>query len=690
MPNLKVSIVTPSFNQAKFLPATLRSVREQTYPGIEHIVVDGGSTDGSAGILRAAPGIRWISERDSGQVDAINKGFAMAKGDVLAWLNSDDTMRPDAVQIAVDALESTGADLVYGDVRIIDQDGTHERMFYGMPFDYHALLYGIDYIGQQSVFFRRTLLDKAGPLRTEFDNAFDYELWLRMARHGRLVYVPQLRGQIRRHAEAKSIAAAQRTWSETDTIRREYWRTGGLPSFLEWQPFAGMVNWYYRFKRIRRIREASRTSASTHLIRSGAIGQRQEPSPQPSPLHDKGEGDFLSPSGERIEVRGRSLDEPGRDISQQPRLLVFGYLPPPIYGPAITYQALLRSSFPERFDVSFVNLNVVRDYRELEVFHWRKLGALARQLGLELWHLAGQRFDFVFYPVSLNRNAFLKDAMFLAIARAFRVPIVLYGHGNHLPEFRDKSPRWLQGMIDRAVRGAVAATVPGKNLRFNFLKHLREDQVFAVTNGIEVPTPLPTAPKEPGRFTVLYLGNLVREKGVFVILDAIPLVRARCPEAYFVFAGAWWSEKDGAEAGRLVRDRDLSSCTEFTGMVTGDRKWAIVSQGDVLVFPTYYHPETLGQVLLEAMGAGLPVITTRRAAIPEIVEDGVNGLFVAEQDPADLAEKILTLAGDPALRARMGEANRRKYAASYTVESYGQRMTAVFEELLARRKRDNR
>ena len=635
MPSLKVSIVTPSFNQAKFLAETLRSVREQTYPGIEHIVVDGGSTDGSVDILRAAPGIRWISERDGGQVDAINKGFAMAKGDILGWLNSDDTISPDAVRIAVDALERSGADLVYGDVRIIDQDGTHERMFYGIPFDYRALLYGIDYIGQQSVFFRRALLDKAGPLRTEFDNAFDYELWLRMARHGRLVYVPQLRGQIRRHADAKSVAAAERTWSETDTVRREYWRTGGLPSFLEWQPFAGMVNWYYRFKRIWRIREASRTS-------------------------------------------------------HQPRLLVFGYLPPPIYGPAITYQALLRSSFPERFDVSFVNLNVVRDYRELEVFHWRKLALLGRQIGLELWHLATQRFDFVFYPISLNRNAFLKDVLFLATARTFRVPIVLYGHGNHLPEFREKSPRWLQRLIDWAIHGAVAATVPGKNLRFNFLNHLREDQVFAVTNGIEVPTLLPVAAKEPGRFTILYLGNLVREKGVFVILDAIPLVRARCPEAHFVFAGAWWSEKDGAEAERYVRDRNLTSCTEFTGMVTGDRKWKIVSQGDVLVFPTYYRPETLGQVLLEAMGAGLPVITTRRAAIPEIVEDGVNGLFVAEQEPDDLAEKILTLAKDPALRKRMGEANRQKYAASYTVECYGQRMAAVFDELLARQKRDTR
>jgi glycosyltransferase involved in cell wall biosynthesis len=628
----KVSIITPSFNQGRFLPETFRSLARQDYPNIEHIVIDGGSTDGTVDLLKAAPGIRWVSEKDQGQIDALNKGFAMATGDILAWLNSDDTVSPGAVRIAVEALERTGADLVYGDVRLVDQDSTHERMFYGIPFDYRILLYGIDYIGQQSVFFRRALLERAGPLLPEFDNAFDYELWLRMARHGRLVYVPQLRGQIRKHAAAKSIAAAHRTWTETRRIRREYWKTGGLPIFLSWRPLAAPINWYYRFKRLWRIRKLSETR-------------------------------------------------------HQARLLVFGDLPPPIYGPAITYQALLRSSFPERFDVTFVDLNVIRDYRELEVFRWRKLALLARQVALEFYHLTSQRFDFVFYPISVNRNAFLKDALLLAIARAFRVPIVLYGHGNNLPEFREKSPRWLQRLIDQILRGAVAATVPGRNLRFNFLNHLREDQVFAVPNGIDVPATLPAVTRPPGRFTVLYLGNLVREKGVFVILDAIPLVRARYPQARFIFAGAWWSEKDRVEAERLVQERDLSSCTEFTGMVTGDHKWEIISRGDVLAFPTFFQYETFGQVLLEAMGVGLPVITTRRAAIPEIVDEGVNGLFVTEQDAADLAEKIIALANDPALRSRMGEANKQKYANFYTVEHYGQRMTAVFDELLTRRKR---
>jgi glycosyltransferase involved in cell wall biosynthesis len=250
----KVSIVTPSLNQAQFLPLTLQSVRAQTYPNIEHIVVDGGSTDGTVEILRSAPAIRWLSEPDRGQVHAINKGFAMATGEILAWLNSDDTLYPDAVGIAVEALERTGADLVYGDVEIVEETGRLRKLSRGIPFDLPVLLYGINYIGQQTVFFRRRLLQRAGPLREQFDNAFDYELWLRMARHGRFAYVPALRGQIRVHPRAKSIARARVTRQDIARIRAEYWADGGLPAVFRAAPLFAIVNALYRLKRQWRAR----------------------------------------------------------------------------------------------------------------------------------------------------------------------------------------------------------------------------------------------------------------------------------------------------------------------------------------------------------------------------------------------------------------------------------------------------
>jgi glycosyltransferase involved in cell wall biosynthesis len=244
-----VSIVTPSFNQAAFLPATLRSVREQSYPAIEHLVMDGGSTDGTLDILRAATGIRWVSEPDRGQVHALNKGFAQTTGAIVAWLNSDDLLLPETVATAVRALEETGADLVYGDVDILEASGRVVRTSRGIPFDYRTLLYGINYIGQQSVFFRRTLLDRSGPLREEYDLLFDQELWLRMARHGQLVYCARLRGQIRVHPDAKSIARAARARAELQKLRAEYWARGGLPAWLQSPLCFPVVNGYYRLRR---------------------------------------------------------------------------------------------------------------------------------------------------------------------------------------------------------------------------------------------------------------------------------------------------------------------------------------------------------------------------------------------------------------------------------------------------------
>ena len=245
----KVSIVTPSFNQARYLPLTLQCVREQDYPDIEHIVVDGGSTDGTLDILRGAPGIRWVSEHDHGQVDALNKGFKMCTGEILAWLNSDDTMNRNTVSTAVGALLRTGADLVYGNLEIVDEHGKFRRMSHGIPFDFRILLYGINYIGQQTVFFRRELLERVGPLREEFDNGFDYELWLRMAQHGKLVYAPGLRAQIRFHAEAKSVARGSVTQTDRGKIVAEYWVRGGLPAMFQRRPWSAILNLWYRLKR---------------------------------------------------------------------------------------------------------------------------------------------------------------------------------------------------------------------------------------------------------------------------------------------------------------------------------------------------------------------------------------------------------------------------------------------------------
>jgi glycosyltransferase involved in cell wall biosynthesis len=226
-----VSIITPSFNQARYLEAAMKSVFAQEYPRLEYIVVDGGSTDGSADIIKRYEHklAWWVSEKDKGQTDAINKGFARARGDILAWLNSDDTYEPGAVNSAVQALQAhPEAGMVYANCNFINEGGQVIGKFGAAQTDYRRLREGYVHIPQQSMFFRAGLWKQLGPLDPSFYFAMDYDLWTRIAARMQLKYIAdQTWANFRLHTSGKTIAADDRCWPE---MMRVHYRDGG--SFL--------------------------------------------------------------------------------------------------------------------------------------------------------------------------------------------------------------------------------------------------------------------------------------------------------------------------------------------------------------------------------------------------------------------------------------------------------------------------
>ena len=205
-----VSIITPSFNQARYLEATIESVLSQDYPHIEYIVIDGASTDSSVEIIKKYENrlAYWVSEKDNGQADAINKGLALAKSDIVAWLNSDDYYLPNAISAAVKAFEENpDAVMVYGDILAVDEWGhTINLLKYKQLSKEDLLCFQI--IGQPAVFFRREVYEKSGGLDTTFHFLLDHHLWIRIAQHGRILHVPQTWAAARYHAEAKNRAKA--------------------------------------------------------------------------------------------------------------------------------------------------------------------------------------------------------------------------------------------------------------------------------------------------------------------------------------------------------------------------------------------------------------------------------------------------------------------------------------------------
>lgn len=205
-----VSIITPSYNQAPFIEQTIQSVFRQDYPRIEYTVIDGGSTDNSFELIQkyADRLAYWISERDSGQAEAINKGFKRARGEILAWLNSDDYYLPNTISAAVKCFEENpDVMMVYGDMLAVDGSGQTINILKYKQLSLEDLLC-FQIIGQPSVFFRRAALEKAGPLDTTFHFLLDHHLWIRLAQQGRILHVPQVWSAARYHAGAKNRARA--------------------------------------------------------------------------------------------------------------------------------------------------------------------------------------------------------------------------------------------------------------------------------------------------------------------------------------------------------------------------------------------------------------------------------------------------------------------------------------------------
>ncbi len=186
--SLKISIITPSYNQAQFLPFNLQSIREQTHPFVEHIVVDPGSTDGSRKIAEEASGVILIAEPDRGQSDGITKGFKRATGDILVWLNSDDVYPNEDVLATVAAAfeDHPEADVIYGNVDFVDEGGKFLRSGY-VNSDADNLLESFPYqvgIVQPGVFMRRSVFEKIGGPSEQYEYCMDYEYWVRIASSG--------------------------------------------------------------------------------------------------------------------------------------------------------------------------------------------------------------------------------------------------------------------------------------------------------------------------------------------------------------------------------------------------------------------------------------------------------------------------------------------------------------------------
>ncbi len=231
----RVSIVTPSFNMARFLDETIQSVLAQDYPHIEYVVMDGGSRDGTLDILRKYEHrLRYVSAPDGGQPDAINRGFELTTGSIFAFLNADDTYLPGAVSTAVGhLLDNPGVGVIYGEAYHVEEDGRVISRYPTREFDY-AALNGECYICQPASFMRRETFDRAGRMHPDLQYAPDYDLWIRIGKLFPMLKVDEYLATSRMHRENKTLGKRRQVYQEIIQITRN--RFGYVP-----------FNWIYGY-----------------------------------------------------------------------------------------------------------------------------------------------------------------------------------------------------------------------------------------------------------------------------------------------------------------------------------------------------------------------------------------------------------------------------------------------------------
>lgn len=203
---MKISIITPTLNHANFIEETIRSVLDQHYSNFEHIIIDGGSKDGTLDILKKYKHLIWISEKDNGQSNAINKGFQMASGEIVAWLNSDDYYEKNTFNIVSEYFCSNlNCMILYGNITYVDTKGKYLRSLTGDDISFTSLLKYPDLVRQPSTFWRKIVVDEIGGLDEKLQLVMDLDFFLRIGRRYKLEYINRNLSYFRVYSEGKTL-----------------------------------------------------------------------------------------------------------------------------------------------------------------------------------------------------------------------------------------------------------------------------------------------------------------------------------------------------------------------------------------------------------------------------------------------------------------------------------------------------
>ena len=356
--------------------------------------------------------------------------------------------------------------------------------------------------------------------------------------------------------------------------------------------------------------------------------------------------------------------------SRIPRILFIVPLPPPVHGSAMVSQQIMESALINcTFRCDYVNLSTSRRMDEIGKRGAVKLWRMASAFLKTFWLLLIHRYSLCYLAITCHGAGFLKDAPFVLLCKLFRRIIVIHQHNKGMATDVNRWPyKWLLPMVYKKAKVILLSW----HLHPDIEMVVPKENVMICPNGIEIENvgQINERDKENRVPHLLFLSNLIESKGVFVLLDALKILADKGLSFYCDFVGGETKEIDNEKFTLEVNRRNLGRQVIYHGRKYGAEKERYFTDADIFVFPTYYSNECFPLVLLEAMQLGLPCITTNEGGIPDVVQDGVNGIICERQNAKSLAAAIEKLLLKPELRKQMGQKGFEIFKEKFTLDKF--------------------
>ncbi|MBK9637316.1 MAG: glycosyltransferase family 4 protein [Bacteroidetes bacterium] len=366
-------------------------------------------------------------------------------------------------------------------------------------------------------------------------------------------------------------------------------------------------------------------------------------------------------------------------MNNKPTVCIFGKLPPPYMGPAIATQILLQSGLKNNFNLVHIDTKINEDLKSMGSWSLKKL---IKNIEIYIKIVStgiNAKPNVVLIPISQSTVGFIKDSLYILLSRVFCKKLVLHLRGSEFKIWMDRSSFLTRFYVKLIFRFCTGVIVLGNNLRYLFEGFFPEDKIFVAPNGADYIIPKRTL-TDSTITQLLYLGNLQSSKGIEDVIESIRLLPIEIKNKVEVnVLGGWRDEQTKQRCLEKINKNQLPIIIHSPDK--SEQKLQMMSNADIFIFPPRA-PEGHPWVIVEAMAAGLPIISTDRGAIIESVKHEENGFIVPLSDPQAIANYIQELINFPEKRQRMGQNSRKHYLTNFTEVAMVENLTHIFHKVI--------